>query len=457
MSFDVLPVTKRRHPSRVLLAALAFMLTPASSGPVLAQQAGAGAARGEITVIQGASAYDGEGGVARDAVLVLSGPSILAFGPSGIIIPPDAKVVDGRGMWITPGIIDAHSHLGIDPTPGVAGHLDLNEMSSPVTADAWAGYGIWPQDPGFSRALVNGGVTTLQILPGSSNVIPGRSIVVKNNGATTVGGMQFPGATGALKLVCGENPKRTYGARNQAPWTRMGNMALLRRAFHKASQTPHRRGNRRGERPEVELAPLADVLAGSLRVDVHCYRADEMAHIIDLADEFGFAISTFHHAAEAYKIADRLKQREICTAVWADWWGFKIEAYDMIQENAAALEQAGACTIIHSDDPTGIQHLNQEVAKILGDARRAGINIRPEAAWRWLSINPARALGIADRTGSLAAGKMADVVLWNGDPLSAYSRPQMVWVDGELRYDAQPGGVRPRSDFELGQPEGGLQ
>jgi imidazolonepropionase-like amidohydrolase len=197
---------------------------------------------------------------------------------------------------------------------------------------------------------------------------------------------------------------------------------------------------------------LRGVLAGEIRVQNHCYRADEMAIVLDMAKEFGYQVSAFHHAVEAYKIGDLLKATDTCAAVWADWYGFKMESYDGIHENLALLEKAGACAMIHSDDENGIQRLNQEVAKALAAGRRAGVQMTDEQAWRWLTINPARALGIDDRTGSLKAGKMADVVLWNGDPFSVYTRPEKVWVDGAMLYDSSDPKRRPVSDFELGQP-----
>jgi imidazolonepropionase-like amidohydrolase len=171
-----------------------------------------------------------------------------------------------------------------------------------------------------------------------------------------------------------------------------------------------------------------------------------------MSKEFGYHVTAFHHGVEAYKVADLLKANGICAAVWADWYGFKMESYDGIPENLAFLQNAGACAMIHSDDQNGIQRLNQEVAKAQAAGRRAGIAIPDEIAWEWLAINPAKALGIADRTGSLKPGKMADVVLWNGNPLSVYTRPEMVWIDGALLYDSKDPRKRPVSDFELGQP-----
>jgi imidazolonepropionase-like amidohydrolase len=264
--------------------------------------------------------------------------------------------------------------------------------------------------------------------------------------------MKFPGAPYGLKMACGENPKRVYGARNQMPQTRMGNMAVNRQTWIRAAD--YKRKLDKGEvvLRDLQLETLAGVLAGDILVHNHCYRADEMAQVIDMAKEFGYKVSTFHHAVESYKIADLLKANGICSAMWADWWGFKMESYDAINENIALVHNAGACAIVHSDDENGIQRLNQEAAKALADGRRMGIKISDEVAWTWLSYNPAKALGIADKTGSLKPGKMADLVLWNGNPLSVYTRPEKVWIDGALMYDSADPKRRPVSDFELGQP-----
>ena len=177
-----------------------------------------------------------------------------------------------------------------------------------------------------------------------------------------------------------------------------------------------------------------------------------MANIIAMSKEFGYKVTTFHHAVEAYKIADLLARENICSAIWADWWGFKMESYDGINENAAFLQAAGACTVIHSDDSDGIQRLNQEAAKAAAAGRRVGIALPPELVWTWVSLNPAKGLGIADQTGSLEPGKRADVVLWNGEPFSVYSRAEIVWIDGAVMYDSADPSKRPITDFELGQP-----
>ena len=409
------------------------------------------------TLIRGATILDGEGGKVENGSVLLVDGKISAVGGADLGAPDGALVIDAGGKYVTPGIIDVHSHLGDYPSPSVAAHSDGNEATSPARPEVWAEHSVWPQDPGFSRALANGGVTALQILPGSANLFGGRSVTLKNVPARTMQGMKFPGAPYGLKMACGENPKRVYGSKNQMPQTRMGNIALTRATWIKAQAYKRKwdKYNREGgTMPERDIAmdTLAGVLGGQILIHNHCYRADEMAIMLDMAKEFRYKVGTFHHAVEAYKVADLLAANGTCAAMWADWWGFKMEAYDGIKENIPLVDKAGACAIVHSDDPNGIQRLNQEAAKALADGRRMGLNMTDEYAWRWLSYNPAKALGIADKTGSLKAGKMADVVLWNANPFDTYARPERVWIDGALMYFSGNPRLRPVSDFELGQP-----
>ena len=411
---------------------------------------------GRATLVTNVTILDGEGGRINNGSVLFRDGKIVEVGQA-IAAADGVTVIDGQGKWVTPGVIDVHSHLGDYPSPGVEAHSDGNEMTGPVTAEVWAEHSVWPQDPGFARALTNGGVTTLQILPGSANLMGGRSVTLKNVYGRTMQAMKFPGAPYGFKMACGENPKRVYGSKGRMPSTRMGNVAVDRATWLRAKDYDRKWDKYEedgGEAPTRDLAmdTLRGVLDGEILVHNHCYRADEMAIVMDMAQEMGYKVTAFHHAVESYKIADLLKSRGVCSAVWADWYGFKMESYDAIGENLAILDQQGACAMIHSDDANGIQRLNQEVAKVIASAKRAGITVTPEHAWTWLAINPAKALGIDKVTGSLKAGKMADVVLWNGDPFSVYTRPQMVWVDGALLYDANNPKMRPVSDFELGQP-----
>ena len=415
-------------------------------------------------LIRGATVLTGTGERLDGADVLMEGGRISAVG-QGLAAPEGAQVVDGTGKWVTPGIIDVHSHLGVYPSPGVRAHSDGNEMTNPVTAHVWAEHSVWPQDPGFAAALA-GGVTSLQILPGSANLVGGRGVTLKNVHSTTVQGMKFPGAPHGLKMACGENPKRVYGQKS-GPATRMGNMAGYRAAFIDAAeylgkhQSSAESSNRRGRgdaggsngpgKRDLKLDTLAGAINGDVLVHIHCYRADEIAQMLDLAQEFNFQVAAFHHGVEAYKLADELAQANTCAALWADWWGFKMEALDGIQENVALVDRPeGSCAIVHSDSGEGIQRLNQEAAKVIASARRAGMEIAPERAIRWLTANPARSMGIADQVGTLEAGKMADVVLWNGNPFSSYALAENVWIDGALLYDRANPALQPRSDFVLG-------
>ncbi len=399
-------------------------------------------------LITNATVLTGDGRRLEGADVLLQDGKVAGVG-NNLTAGADAIRVDGTGKWVTPGIIDVHSHLGVYPSPGMRAHSDGNEMTSPVTAQVWAEHSVWPQDPGFGTALA-GGVTSLQILPGSANLVGGRGVTLKNVAATTAQGMKFPGAPHGLKMACGENPKRVYGQRG-GPATRMGNVAGYRAAFIDAQEYAKKRNGKEPGKRDLKLDTLAGAMAGDVIVHIHCYRADEMAQMIDLSKEFGFKIAAFHHGVEAYKLSDQLASEGICGALWADWWGFKMEAWDGIQENIALVDRpANGCAIVHSDSGEGIQRLNQEAAKVIANARRAGIEIAPERAIRWLTQNAARSLGVLDQVGTLDAGKMADVVLWNGNPFSVYAQAEQVFIDGARVYDRNDRSRQPVSDFMLG-------
>jgi imidazolonepropionase-like amidohydrolase len=407
---------------------------------------------GGATLLTDATVLTGTGERLDGADVLISDGKIQAVGEN--LDAGDATVIDASGRWVTPGVIDVHSHLGVYASPGTESHSDGNEATSPNTAEVWAEHSVWPHDPGFVTALA-GGVTSMQILPGSANLFGGRSVTLKNVPGRNVQDMKFPGAPYGLKMACGENPKRVYGGRGQAPSTRMGNVAGYRTAWIKAADYKKKMEaaeGGKGEPPmrDLQLETLAGVLSGEILIHNHCYRGDEMSVMLDIAKEFGYKITAFHHAVEAYKIADLLEESGTCAAMWADWWGFKMEAYDGIRENAALVDLAGACAIIHSDSQVGIQRLNQETAKVMGAAARVGIDIQPEHAIKWITSNPAKALGIDADTGTLEAGKMADVVVWSGSPFSVYTRADQVFVDGALAWDRFDDSVNPVTDFSLG-------
>jgi imidazolonepropionase-like amidohydrolase len=402
---------------------------------------------------------DGRGGQFEAVDVLFDGGRIVGIG-SGLHAVPGARVIDGRGKWLTPGLIDVHSHIGVYPSPSHEANQDGNEITSPNTAQVWAEHSIWPQDPQFSLALA-GGVTAMQILPGSANLFGGRGVTVRSLPARTVQEMKFPGAPHSLKMACGENPKRVYGTmKQQAPGSAMANVAGYRAAWIKAAAylrkwEQYERKKEKdpdAEQPDrdLQLETLAEVLRGNILVHNHCYRAEEMAIMLDIAREFGYRIAAFHHAVEAYKVADLLAANDVCAAMWPEWWGFKQEAFDMVEENAALVDRAGACAIIHSDSAVTAQFLNQEAAKVMAAAGKAGMPVSRAHAVTWITYNAAKALGIAGRTGSIEPGKLADAVLWDGDPFSVYTRAEKVFIDGALVYDRLDRGRQPVTDFELG-------
>src|ERR1700723_2290557 len=284
-------------------------------------------------LIQGATVLTGTGERLESTDILIANGHIQAIG-KGLSAPAGARVIDAKARWVTPGIIDIHSHLGVYASPAVKGLDDGNEATSPVTSNVWAEHSVWPQDPGFETAL-EGGVTTLQILPGSANLIGGRSVVVKNVAAVNSQALKFPRAAYGLKMACGENPKRVYGEKHQAPSTRMGNVAGYRQAFADAQDYQQQwdkyqrelaeYGRKKSERADgtakkpkdkdaaadkeltppsppkrdLKLETLAEVMKGNIRVHMHCYRSDEMATMLDVAGEFGFKITAFHHTGGA--------------------------------------------------------------------------------------------------------------------------------------------------------------
>lgn len=409
----------------------------------------------QSTLITNATVLTGTGEKLEDADVLMKDGKIQQVGKD---LAATADVtIDAKGKWVTPGIIDVHSHLGAYPNPSVESHQDGNEMTSPNSAAVWVEHSIWPQDPGFNTARA-GGITTLQILPGSANLFGGRGVTLKNIPSPTMQGMKFPNAPYGLKMACGENPKRVYGSKGVLPSTRMGNMAGYRTAWIEASEYKRAwdayENGTTTDVPERDITndTLRAVLEGEILIHNHCYKAEEMAMMIDLSKEFGYHAGTFHHGIEAYKIADLLAENGSCAALWPDWWGFKMEAYDMIQENVAIVDAVkNSCAVVHSDSATTIQRLNQEAAKVMYRANENGFNIDEAHAIKWITSNAAKSLGVAEQTGSLEAGKQADVVIWNTNPFSVYAKAEEVFLDGAKVYDRADAKYQAKSDFMLGQ------
>ncbi|MBX3157552.1 MAG: amidohydrolase family protein [Deltaproteobacteria bacterium] len=448
--------------------------------PVQDKRAAAVSAAAQPIAIKNATIWTATGKAIAGGTIVLRGGAIAAIGDAATHVPGDARVIDGTGKFVTPGLIDAHSHIGVYAAPSSAANDDGNESTAPVTAGARAQYGYWPQDPQISRAIA-GGVTTAMILPGSANLVGGRGFTVAMRPGRTSDDVAFPGAPSVVKMACGENPKRVYGGRG-GPATRMGEYAAFRTAFIEArgylgkkvaytrareqwvkkraraaeldaavpAGKPKTKAEPAPEAPTVDekLETLAGVLRGDVLVQVHCYKASDIREMIAIAEEFGFKIRSFHHALEAYKVRDLLVARDIAINTWSDWWGFKLEAFDGIPENAALFTQQGGRATIHSDSAIGIQRLNQDAAKAMASGRAAGIQITEDQALRWITANPAWVLGIDDVTGTLETGKRADVTLWSASPFSVYGRAEVVIAGGEVTYEREKGATP--SDFELG-------
>jgi imidazolonepropionase-like amidohydrolase len=410
------------------------------------------------TLITHATILDGAGHRIDDGDIVLKDGKIEAIGRD-LALPAGAVRIDVHGRWLTPGLIDIHSHDGtyVEPlTTEDANSNDISELSDPNAAGTWIETAINPQDPGFTRALA-GGVTALQVLPGSSPIMGGRSVVLKPIPSPTVQQMKFPDAPQGLKMACGENPKSEDAEKGRGPTSRQGEIAFIRKAFADARRYRADWGSYlagKDDKPPKDdptLDTLVAVLEGRIAVHIHCYRADEMAIMLDLSHEQGFRIAAFHHAVEGYKIAPLLVQNGVCAVVWSDWWGFKLEALDGLRENAAFIDAAGGCVMMHSDSPQVGQFLSIEAGKAAAAGRRAGLTLTPEHVISWLTSNPAKALGLDSRIGSLEAGKDADLVVWSADPFSVYAHADLVFIDGAVAYDRSDPSRQPSSDFELGR------
>jgi imidazolonepropionase-like amidohydrolase len=365
----------------------------------------------------------------RDATVIVTDGRIEAVG-AGLPVPPGTReVVDATGKWLMPGIIDVHSHMGVYSWPGASAHGDGNEATDPLTPQVWAGDSVHVADPAFARARA-GGVTTIQVLPGSANLVGGESVVLKLRPSRTLQGMRFQGAPRGIKMACGENPKRVYGGDVDGPSTRMGNQADLRAAFQAALDYRAARKSWRDTPPvDAGLETLLDVLDGEVRVHVHCYRADDIEGIYRVMDQYRVQVASFQHGLEAYKVRDLVAAHGTGVATWADWWGFKMEAWDGIPQNAALLTEAGVSVAIHSDSSQQVQQLYTQAAKTL----RYGMSEADALAA--ITLGPAKMLGVEARVGTVELGKDADLALFSHHPLDVYTRVERTFIDGVQVYD----------------------
>ena len=376
-------------------------------------------------------------GTIPNGVVILRNGRIESVGPSNTAIPPNAEVVDATGRFVTPGIIDAHSHIAAD---------SINEGGTTVSSMTGIEDVLDPTDINIFRNLA-GGLTVANVLHGSANPIGGKNAVIKLRwGKTRPNELIFQGAPPGIKFALGENPKDMRpgggGQQNQPPrrypLTRPGVEFVIRDAFTRAKAyqrewqeyEKNRASGGTAPRRDLQLEPLVEILEGKRLVHAHSYRADEILMLIRLADEMGFKIATFQHVLEGYKVADEIAAHGAGASTFSDWWAYKVEAEDAIPYNAALMHKRGVLVSINSDSAEHARRLNTEAAKAI---HWGGLS--EDEALALVTINPARQLRIDTRVGSLEAGKDADVVIWNQHPLSTYAIADRVYIDGQQYYD----------------------
>ncbi|THV28076.1 amidohydrolase [Glycomyces paridis] len=355
----------------------------------------------------------------EQGTIIVEDGRISAVGGPDLPVPEWIPVQDATGKWIMPGLIDAHTHLGVHETgEGWAGD-DTNEMTEPNTAHVRALDAVNPVEAGFADAI-RGGVLTACINPGSGNVIGGECVVVKTGGGRFVDELVVRSPAG-IKSALGENPKRVYGEKGQTPKTRMGTAAVLRQAFvaaekHRAAENPDR---------DLKLENLVKVLDREIPWRQHCHRADDIATALRVADEFGYRL-VLDHGTEAHLLADVIAEKGVPVLFGPLLTArAKVETAKRFPENAVRMAEAGVKLVIMTDHPVvPIQYLIVQVMECV----KAGLD--RETALRSVTINPAEVLGVADRLGSLEAGKDADLCVWSGDPLDYYSKVEQAYIDG---------------------------
>jgi len=388
------------------------------------------------TLIRNATVLTAVRGTLENTDILIQNGKIAKIGKN-LKAASDANVIDATGKFVTPGIIDCHSHSMMDG--------GVNEVAYSVTSMVRARDVINPKDIAIYRALA-GGVTVGNLLHGSANVIGGQNTVVKFKYGHPVEDYPIADAPPGIKFALGENPKRvglstTPGRPSRYPVTRMGEMETLRDAFLRArdyrqSWTDYRAKVAKNDKTAVqprrslELEPLVEVIEGKRLVHAHGYRSDEHLNLLLIADEFGFRVATLQHALEAYKIAPEIAKRGTGASIFVDSWGYKLEAFDSIPYNAAILYKNGVNVSINSDSDERMRRLNLDAAKV----EKYG-GVPEQEALKMITLNPAKQLGIDKRTGSIEEKKDADLVIWNVHPFSVYSHVEMTMIEGEILFD----------------------
>jgi imidazolonepropionase-like amidohydrolase len=404
--------------------------TSAEVGPIVPMTEDRGPyAANRVTLIRNATIMTVTNGTIENGSILIRDGKIAAVGKD-ITAPAGATIVDASGKYVTPGMIDAHSHIATDA---------VNEGSVAVSAMVGIEDVLDPDDVGIYRALA-GGVTSVNVLHGSANPIGGKNAVIKLRWGADARGLLLQGAAPGVKFALGENTKRDRNP-DRYPATRMGVQDVIRQAFLEARQysaewTAYRALPERDRRAAVaprrdlELEALAEILDGTRLVHAHSYRADEILQLIRLAEEFGFRIATFQHVLEGYKVADEIAAHGAGASTFSDWWAYKVEAYEAIPHNAALMTERGVVSSINSDSPEEMRHLNQEAAKTM---KWGGLS---EAdALKLVTLNPATQLRVQDRVGSIEVGKDADLTVFSGHPLSVMGMVEQTYVDGQLYFD----------------------
>jgi len=384
------------------------------------------------TLLRNGTLWTATGAVLQQADLVMQAGRIAAVG-KGLAAPAGARVLDLGGKIVTPGLVDMHSHLGVYPAPHGRAKSDGNEMTAPLTPFVRAIDAFDPEDIAIARA-VGGGVTTALILPGSGNVMGGQALYVKLFGKT-VAHMQIAGAPRAMKWAMGENPKRVYGERTMMPMARLGHAWLMRQRLAEARDLKDQQARwdrdskddpKAAPRPNrADLEPLVALLRGEVSLQVHCYEVHDIETLLRVAEEFNFKVAAIHHALEAWKVPQLLKERKVAVATFSDLWGFKMEAYDASVWGPKILEEAGVRLALKTDHPViDARWFIFEAAK----SHHYGLS--EQAALQAVTRNPAQAIGLGDRIGTLEPNKEADVVVWPGSPFAIGAQPERVFIDG---------------------------